>query len=123
MYVCVHVCVTFSYLAYLGRLQTGMRHAFGKAIGVVARVKIGQPLISVRCKEQHKHHVLEALRRCKYKFPGRQHIVHSNKWGFTKLTKAQFRLYADQGRLIKQGVHVDVRRAHGPLTDRSILVW
>ena len=35
------------------RLQTGMRGAFGKPIGTVARVLIGQVLMSVRCKDAH----------------------------------------------------------------------
>lgn len=34
------------------RLQTGMRGAFGKPQGLVARVDIGDMLISVRVKEQ-----------------------------------------------------------------------
>lgn len=34
------------------RLQTGMRGAFGKPQGLVARVDIGDLLISVRVKEQ-----------------------------------------------------------------------
>merc|ERR1711887_96907 len=56
------------------RLQTGMRGAFGKAQGTVARVRIGQPLVSVRTHEKHKASVIEALRRSKFKFPGRQKI-------------------------------------------------
>lgn len=32
------------------RLQTGMRGAFGKPNGVAARVKIGQVLMSIRCR-------------------------------------------------------------------------
>ena len=35
------------------RLQTGMRGAFGKPIGVCARVEIGQILLSIRCKDNH----------------------------------------------------------------------
>merc|ERR1711982_307627 len=54
------------------RLQTGMRGAFGKPQGTVARVKIGQPLMSVRTYDRHKDSVIEALRRTKFKFPGRQ---------------------------------------------------
>jgi hypothetical protein len=54
--------------------------AFGKPIGLVARVNIGQIIFSVRSKESNLKHVIEALRRCKYKFPGRQNIVVSNKW-------------------------------------------
>merc|ERR1712216_145383 len=33
------------------RLQTGMRGAFGKALGTAARVDIGQVLMSIRCNE------------------------------------------------------------------------
>merc|ERR1739849_45005 len=66
------------------RLQTGMRGAFGKPQGTVARVNIGQPLISVRCKDAHEAHVVEALRRSKFKFPGRQKLIVSGKWGFTR---------------------------------------
>merc|ERR1712061_702666 len=59
------------------RLQTGMRGAFGKPQGLVARVKIGQPLMSVRTYDKHKDSVIEALRRTKFKFPGRQKIYSS----------------------------------------------
>lgn len=62
----------FSY--YFQRLQTGMRGAFGKPQGTVARVDIGQMIMSVRAKDQHKEHVIEALRRAKFKFPGRQKV-------------------------------------------------
>ena len=56
------------------RLQTGMRGAFGKPQGLVARVNIGQPLMSVRTYDKHKESVIEALRRTKFKFPGRQKV-------------------------------------------------
>merc|ERR1712119_25106 len=56
------------------RLQTGMRGAFGKPQGSVARVKIGQILCSIRCREAVAKHALEALRRAKYKIAGRQKI-------------------------------------------------
>src|ERR1700722_17495258 len=46
------------------RLQTGMRGAFGKPIGTVARVDIGQVLVSVRAKESSKAILMEALPRC-----------------------------------------------------------
>lgn len=52
------------------RLQSGMRGAFGKPYEKCARVKIGQPLFSVRCQKSNIPHVLEALRRGKNKFPG-----------------------------------------------------
>ena len=51
-----------------------MRGAFGKPQGTVARVQIGQPIMSLRTKEQHKASCLEALRRAKFKFPGRQKV-------------------------------------------------
>uniref|UniRef100_A0A803JAK0 Ribosomal protein L10 n=1 Tax=Xenopus tropicalis TaxID=8364 RepID=A0A803JAK0_XENTR len=56
------------------RLQTGMRGAFGKPQGTVARVHIGQVIMSIRTKTQNKEHVIEALRRAKFKFPGRQKV-------------------------------------------------
>ncbi|XP_025922861.1 60S ribosomal protein L10-like, partial [Apteryx rowi] len=57
------------------RLQTGMRGAFGKPQGTVARVHIGQVIMSIRTKAQNKEHVVEALRRAKFKFPGRQKVA------------------------------------------------
>jgi len=53
-----------------------MRHAFGKPSGRVARVEIGQVIMSVRCKDQHANVAIEALRRAKFKFPGRQKVSH-----------------------------------------------
>merc|ERR1712050_719111 len=64
------------------RLQTGMRGAFGKPQGTVARIHIGQPLMSVRLREANEANAIEALRRAKFKYPGRQHIILSKKWGF-----------------------------------------
>merc|ERR1711865_1085180 len=52
------------------RLQTGMRGAFGKTYGTVARVNIGQILCSIRCRENVSKAALEALRRAKYKIAG-----------------------------------------------------
>ena len=65
-----------------------MRHAYGKANGKVARVKIGQEIYSLRCKTKDLLHAKEAFRRCKMKFPGRQRVVVSEKFGFCKYTKA-----------------------------------
>ena len=53
------------------RLQTGMRGAYGKPDGKVARVSIGQILMSVRVRDAHQSTAVEALRRAKFKFPGR----------------------------------------------------
>lgn len=98
------------------RLQTGMRGAFGKPYGVVARVNIGQILFSVRSKEANQAHVIEALRRAKYKFAGRQKIVVSKKWGFTKLNKEDYIAAKDSGLLENDGCYVKYLNSHGPLS-------
>lgn len=51
-----------------------MRGAYGKPQGLVARVDIGDLLISVRVKDQHLDHAVESFRRSKFKFPGRQFV-------------------------------------------------
>merc|ERR1712054_308008 len=76
------------------RLQTGMRGAWGKSYGTAARTMIGQVLMSVRTKEEKCEIAVEALRRAKSKFPGRQ--------------KAH-------GRLIPMGVDVQWLSSRGPL--------
>lgn len=52
-----------------------MRGAFGKPQGTVARVHIGQPIMSVRSGDRYKAQVVEALRRAKFKYPGRQKVI------------------------------------------------
>ena len=96
------------------RLQTGMRGAYGKPYGKVARVSIGQPIMSVRSKDNHKAHVIEALRRTKMKFPGRQLIIVSRKWGFTRFDREEYVRLRDEGKLIPDGSHVKVFNDHGP---------
>jgi large subunit ribosomal protein L10e len=73
------------------RLQSGMRGAFGKPNEKCARVKIGQPLYSIRTTENNIKNAMEALRRAKNKFPGQQRIVVSKKWGFTKLLRSEYK--------------------------------
>merc|ERR1712225_10192 len=72
------------------RLQTGMRGAWGKPNGLVSRIDIGEPILSIRTKESNKANAYEALRRSKMKFPGRQKIYRSKKWGFTKFGTEEF---------------------------------
>merc|ERR1719170_16327 len=98
------------------RLQTGMRGAFGKAHGTVARVRIGQILISVRSTDKHKDSVIEALRRSKFKFPGRQKIYVSKKWGFTKFERDQYEEMRANGRLLADGATAKYVSEHGPLS-------
>merc|ERR1712002_306293 len=97
------------------RLQTGMRGAFGKPQGTVARVHIGQPIMSVRSHDRHKDTVIEALRRAKFKYPGRQKIYVSRKWGFTKFDRDDYEKLMETGRLKPDGVNVQYRPEHGPL--------
>ncbi|CAF0886522.1 unnamed protein product [Brachionus calyciflorus] len=97
------------------RLQTGMRGAFGKPLGTVARVHIGQPIMSVRARDANKAQVVEALRRAKFKFPGRQKIFISNKWGFTKFERDQYQQLLEEKKLSYDGVTVQYLPNHGPL--------
>ena len=50
----------------------------------MARVHFGQVIMSIPTKLKDKEHVIEALCRAKFKFPGRQSIHISKKWRFTK---------------------------------------
>jgi len=101
------------------RLQTGMRGAFGKPQGLCARVGIGQILMSVRCKDQHQDIACEALRRAKFKFAGRQKIVVSRKWGFTKYEREDYSKWKTEGRIESRGVHCSLVDNKGPLADRE----
>ena len=97
------------------RLQTGMRGAYGKPAGTVARVNIGQVILSIRTKDSNKAVVIEGLRRAKYKFPGRQKIIVSNKWGFTKLTREEYVERRQAGLLQPDGCYVKYLAEKGPL--------
>ena len=102
------------------RLQAGMRGAFGKSYGKAARVKIGTIIYSVRLKEQHIKPALEAFRRAKNKFPGRQKLVVSNKWGFTPLTRLDYVKRRDEGSVISDGSSIKLVRTKGPLANSPI---
>lgn len=101
-------------------LFAGMRGAYGKPLGVAARVAIGQILMSIRCRDQHAHVADEALRRAKFKFPGRQKIVVSRNWGFTAHTRDDYVQWKREGRLINDGVNVKLVDNHGPLAARKV---
>ena len=51
------------------RVSSGMRHAFGRAVGTAARVKSGQKVISVSIEEQNIADAKEALKRAGHKLP------------------------------------------------------
>jgi len=99
------------------RLQTGMRGAYGKPQGTVARVDIGQILISVRCRTENIPKAREAMRRARYKFPGRQKIVEGDNWGFTHLSKEKFEDLRSQGRIRYCGTHVKEANGRGTLEE------
>ena len=101
------------------RLQTGMRGAFGKPFGLCARVAIGQILLSIRCRDSHTVIAEEALRRAKFKFPGRQKIVVSRNWGFTAYLRDDYVQWKQEGRLQPDGLNVKLIDNHGPVAAKK----
>merc|ERR1711881_358109 len=97
------------------RLQTGMRGAYGKPQGTVARVNIGQPLMSIRCKDNNEATAIEALRRAKFKFPGRQKIFTSKKWGFTRWDREEYVERRRDGSIKPDGTNVQYYPDKGSL--------
>ena len=97
------------------RLQTGMRGAFGKPQGTVARVHVGQVIMPIRSKLQNKELVIAALRQAKFKFPGHQKIHISKKWGFTKFNADEFENMVAEKRLIPDCCAVKYIPNRGPL--------
>jgi large subunit ribosomal protein L10e len=51
------------------RVQDGMRLAFGKVIGLAARIKPRQPIVSIRCNNQFIRKARAALKRAAPKLP------------------------------------------------------
>merc|ERR1712176_216411 len=102
------------------RLSSGMRHSYGKPIGVSARVNIGQILVSIRSKDASEAHVIEAIRRGKFKFAGHQKILKSLKWGFTKYPREQYVAMRRSGELSADGNIVKVHNRRG-LLEKSAL--
>ncbi len=116
------------------RLQTGMRGAWGKPNGTVARVNIGQIIMSVRTRDSSEYLTtaphgagndanpcpdravaLEALRRSQYKFPGRQKIIISKNWGFTPLRRDEYLEKKAAGRVKVDGAYVQFLSNRGSL--------
>ncbi|RQM08040.1 hypothetical protein DH86_00001372, partial [Scytalidium sp. 3C] len=97
------------------RLQTGMRGAWGKPQGTVARVNIGQIILSVRTRDSNRAIALEALRRSQYKFPGRQKIIVSKNWGFTPLRREEYLEKKEAGKVLVDGAYVQFLRSKGDL--------
>eukprot|EP01057_Protomagalhaensia_wolfi_P006078 Protomagalhaensia_wolfi_Nauph_80__6077@NODE_856_length_1944_cov_971_013123_g644_i0_p2_GENE_NODE_856_length_1944_cov_971_013123_g644_i0NODE_856_length_1944_cov_971_013123_g644_i0_p2_ORF_typecomplete_len147_score21_70Ribosomal_L16/PF00252_18/9_5e16_NODE_856_length_1944_cov_971_013123_g644_i0381821 len=100
----------------MNRLQTGMRGAYGKPNGLVARVNIGQILMSIRTREDRINHAVAALTRAKYKFAGRQRVFTSVKWGFTPYDKETYKELQSQGLVVSDGATCKTIRTKGPLS-------
>ena len=98
------------------RLSSGMRHSYGKPMERAARIAIGQVIVSVRGKDNHRDAIIEALRRAKYKFPGRQKILTSNKWGFTPYDREEYVKGRTVTKALKaSGTHAQYVSEHGRL--------
>nr|XP_009785894.1 PREDICTED: 60S ribosomal protein L10-like [Nicotiana sylvestris] len=79
----------------------------------------GQVLLSVRCRDSNSHHAQEALRRAKFKFPGRQKIIVSSKWGFTSFKRTDYLKWKAEKRIVPDGVNAKLLGCHGPLAARE----
>ena len=56
----------------------------------MARVHIGQAIMSICTKLRNKEHVMEDLCKDKFKSPGQQKSHSSKKWGFSKFIVNKF---------------------------------
>jgi large subunit ribosomal protein L10e len=97
------------------RLQTGMRGAFGKPYGRVARVEINQIIMSIRIKKEYIETAKVALYRASKKYPGRQTISISTKHGFSDMTHLVYQKAKAEGQIESKGNHCKVRSKRGPL--------
>ncbi len=71
--------------------------------------------MSVRTQESKCQTAIEACRRAKFKFPGRQKIHVSSKFGLTKCSRDDYKKWKDMGRLIPNGIDVRWLSSRGPL--------
>lgn len=60
------------------RLSTGMAHSFGKPIGIAARVKKGQQILSLRTDKVNLQLAKRALKKASHKLPGKCTIKIEN---------------------------------------------
>jgi len=69
--------------------------------------------MSIRCRDQHRPVIMEALRRARYKFAGRQKIIVSKKWGFTSLDRADYEALRKEHKVMPDGAYVQVSEPFG----------
>ncbi|TKC39095.1 hypothetical protein EI555_012367 [Monodon monoceros] len=92
-----------------------MHGAFGKPEGTGARVHVGQVIMCVRTKLQNKEHVIEALHRAKFKFPGHHKIHISKKRGYTKVHVDEFEnMVAEKQLMTLEDCGVEHSPSRGP---------
>ena len=101
------------------RLQTGMRHAFGKPYGTVARARFGACAMSVRAPKEGLEKAIEAFRRASFKFAGKTKVVVSNKVGFTPYTLSQYKELAAKGEIVECGNHMRRVYRKGPIPQKK----
>lgn len=104
------------------RLQTGMRQSYGKPYGTAARVRIGQILMSIRTKPQFVPVACESLRRAKMKFPGKQFVVKSRYWGFTKMLLTEYDELRDNKQTENRGNHAVHLAKKGKISMKNMWV-
>ncbi len=57
------------------RMSTGMKHSFGKTIGIAAQVKEGQTIMAARVNKEHLVVAKKALQRAGYKLPCKTQVL------------------------------------------------
>ena len=67
-----------------------MCSAWGKPHGTIACVNISQILLSICSRDVNVPVIQEALRHARYKSPGRQNIMISQRWGITMVNKEDY---------------------------------
>eukprot|EP00604_Paraphysomonas_vestita_P000839 CAMPEP_0174818606 /NCGR_PEP_ID=MMETSP1107-20130205/1382_1 /TAXON_ID=36770 /ORGANISM="Paraphysomonas vestita, Strain GFlagA" /LENGTH=111 /DNA_ID=CAMNT_0016030709 /DNA_START=370 /DNA_END=705 /DNA_ORIENTATION=- len=103
------------------RLSSGMRGSYGKPMEMSARVSIGQILLSIRTKDANGKSAIEALRRAKFKFPGRQKVMRSNNWGFTPYDRTEYARGRKEGWIKADGNIAKYVSQHGRLTEKNCI--
>lgn len=76
----------------------------------------------MRAKDVNAEHVVEALRRSKFKFPGRQKILKSTKWGFTQWDRDEYVTGRQNKWLAASGNLIQYVAAHGRMTEKHCAV-
>ena len=97
------------------RLQTGMRHAFGKPYGTVARAHPFDCIMQVRTPKEGLFKAVEAFRRASFKFPGHTRVVISSHVGFTPYTLSEYKDLSQKGLIVECGNHMKRLYRRGPI--------